>query len=796
MKIIQSFWLLLFAITLLAFQVDQTLSAGPLSVDDDYEGLVTFTGKDVFTAVKLASKIDYEWNTIEGDNSALTFFVIDDKNLMEHPECIIVENCNFFPYPDASCIGNCGASGKKSFNSNLPKQKIMLAIVKANFDSSLILNITIAFDAPENTPKLPGPSKSYDNELTTPTVTPHPENLLNGDITPDGYANCGTINFNDFRVWYTKEKNNIEFYLEGISDENLQSQAKFIVYFDAEHVVYENFPVQFNGPFKYRNEFSTNFDDIFPDSLFNVPGTGSYAVLTFQDANNQGCVTAPIGSQSTAYSNGITGISMTIALAFILLSAASLLFLKREVNYSIYPKKWVSIGEGITDVGRTADDNINRNIPPLFPISTTTIVSQNSSLIQTPSIYDLISVAQWIVTIALLTLPNLPVGYRQFASNFGWSTGTGGGINVQAFSNAASNLRELVCPLLSDVCTSSLNQFDTCQSWFNSDVTPEHLFTASITNGDKTYFPDPTGFESYSNTLHIPNSNIFFVMFVALLLAIGVALIIMLLIGIVAFTMKEKLKFLEKVNKNMRFLVFGAILRVVNTMYFPITLFCLYQLTQSGDCWLLLLLASIIFIVITIGLLPFCIYKVLSTFQTDAELLWNDKYKILFGVLYTDYLKDRVWFVIPTTVYQFLRSLIVAIGHNSGIAQITCLVILELAHLITVYYFKPFERNLANIFNITLSTGRLIVLFLLTSFLGGNVTITPTTRFSLAIVLIILQLLMAVCVGGLILLNILCAAFKFLFKKDVKTDESTDINQAQEADEDNNNLSINEKIVD
>ncbi|GBC09875.1 hypothetical protein RclHR1_09190001 [Rhizophagus clarus] len=750
MKIIQSFWLLLFAITLLAFQVDQTLSAGPLSVDDDYEGLVTFTGKDVFTAVKLAQRtlrkiavLDYEWNTIEGDNSALTFFVIDDKNLMEHPECIIVENCNFFPYPDASCIGNCGASGKKSFNSNLPKQKIMLAIVKANFDSSLILNITIAFDAPENTPKLPGPSKSYDNELTTPTVTPHPENLLNGDITPDGYANCGTINFNDFRVWYTKEKNNIEFYLEGISDENLQSQAKFIVYFDAEHVVYENFPVQFNGPFKYRNEFSTNFDDIFPDSLFNVPGTGSYAVLTFQDANNQGCVTAPIGSQSTAYSNGITGISMTIALAFILLSAASLLFLKREVNYSIYPKKWVSIGEGITDVGRTADDNINRNIPPLFPISTTTIVSQNSSLIQTPSIYDLISVAQWIVTIALLTLPNLPVGYRQFASNFGWSTGTGGGINVQAFSNAASNLRELVCPLLSDVCTSSLNQFDTCQSWFNSDVTPEHLFTASITNGDKTYFPDPTGFESYSNTLHIPNSNIFFVMFVALLLAIGVALIIMLLIGIVAFTMKEKLKFLEKVNKNMRFLVF-----------------------------------------------------VLSTFQTDAELLWNDKYKILFGVLYTDYLKDRVWFVIPTTVYQFLRSLIVAIGHNSGIAQITCLVILELAHLITVYYFKPFERNLANIFNITLSTGRLIVLFLLTSFLGGNVTITPTTRFSLAIVLIILQLLMAVCVGGLILLNILCAAFKFLFKKDVKTDESTDINQAQEADEDNNNLSINEKIVD
>ncbi|CAB4416397.1 unnamed protein product [Rhizophagus irregularis] len=697
MKNIRPFELVLFAIILLVFQVDQTLSSVPLVVDDNFDNFVTFTGRDVFTAFKFASKIEYSWEFVEGDASALSLFVLDEKTLKEHPECFVVENCKVFPYPEASCIsGDCG-NGTKSLNSNLPKQRLMLAIVKANFDSSLKLKIKITFDAPDipkdpgnpkpDTPK-PDPSNPS-GPLLTPTVTPHPGNLLTGDITPDGYANCGSIKFNDFRVLYSKEQNNIELYLEG-NGENVQSQAKFFVYFDAEHIVYKKFPIQFNGLFTYKDKFSTNFDDRIPDSFFNVPGTGSYAILTLQDAD-QGCVTAPIGSQSTAYSNGITGISMTIALAFILLSA-SLLFLRRD----------------------------------------------------------------WIVTIALLTLPNLPVGYRQFASNFGWSTGTGGGINVQAFSNAASNLRKLVCPLSPVVCTSSLNQFDTCQPWFNSDVTPEHLFTASITNGDKTYFPDPTGFESYSNALHIPNSNIFFVMFVALLLAIGAALIIMLLIGAIAFMMKEKVKIFEKVNKNMRFLVF----------------------------------------VVAVGLLPFCIYKVLSTFKTDADLLWNEKYKILFGVLYTDYLKDRVWFVILIMVYQFLRSLIVAIGHHSGIAQLTCLVILEFAYLITVYYFKPFERNLANIFNITLSAGRLIVLFLLIPFLGGNITITPTTRFSLAIVLIIIQLLMAVCVGGLILLNILCAAFKFLSKKNAKTDESADLNQTQEAGDDNNNLSIKEKIDD
>ena len=229
-------------------------------------------------------------------------------------------------------------------------------------------------------------------------------------------------------------------------------------------------------------------------------------------------------------------------------------------------------------------------------------------------------------------------------------------------------------------------------------------------------------------------------------------------------------------------------------MYYPVTLFSLHQMTQSGDCWLLHLLASIVFIATTIGLLPFCIYKIL---KTDNDLLWSEKYKIMYGVLYTDYLKNHVWFVIPVIVYQFLRSLVIALGHRSGAAQLSCLIILELAHSVGFYYFKPFERNLANIFNITLSAGRLIVLFLLIPFLGGNVTITPTTRFSLAIVLIVLQLLMAVCVGGLIFLNIACTAFKFLsskFEKNVKTEEGTDLNKTQQADDDDNNLSINEKI--
>ena len=124
-------------------------------------------------------------------------------------------------------------------------------------------------------------------------------------------------------------------------------------------------------------------------------------------------------------------------------------------------------------------------------------------------------------------------------------------------------------------------------------------------------------------------------------------------------------------------------------MFYPVTLFSLYQLTQSSDCWLLLLLASLMLIVIAVGLLPFCIHKILLTLKTDKDSLWSSKYKILYGVLYTDYLKNRVWFVIPTMVNHFLRSMVVALGQRSGIAQITLLIILELANLIAIYHYKP-----------------------------------------------------------------------------------------------------------
>ncbi|RIA79284.1 hypothetical protein C1645_841072 [Glomus cerebriforme] len=720
MRNARPFWLVSITTILLVFQVGLTLSQDtpgtqgtifpPTLFKSSFQDLLILNGTNYFIVEAYASDMIYNYNVINGNPENLISYVTDRKNFEAHP-CYDVENCDFSVVSCSPTTNKCERTLAGSLYLTQP-DVIIWFLFSLDFTEPIEMKVSVRVN---NTITLP-----------TPTIlSPHPADSppLNGDLTSDGYANCGTMEFDDFRVGYSKEENNIEFYARGTSESNFIDQVQIIVYFDAIHIVKNSFPIQVNvGPFIITQKFQTGFNDRFPDALFNAPGTGAYAILKFQDIN-VGCATAPVGSEKTAYSTTITGFSMALALACLPLSA-SLFFLSKEVNYSIYPEKWLNANSntGDVDIAENSGAVINK-----------------SSFTKTPSIYDLISVAQWIITTALLTLPNLPAGYRQFASNFGWSTGTGGGINVQAFSNAADNLRRLVC-LLPSVCASSSSEFDTCRPWFNSDVTPEYLFTANLTNGDRTYFADPTGFDSYSNTLHIPNSNIFFVMFVSFLLAISSALIITLLIGTVASKLKEKWTIMRKASENIRLIVCAAILRVV-----------------------------------------------LSTFRIDENILWNDEYKIVYGVLYTDYLKNRVWFFIPLMIFQTFRSLVVAFGLHSGAAQLTGLILLEIVHFTVVYRYKPYERYLANILNMILSSGRLLVLFLLIPFLGGHVTITPATRYSLAVVLIVIQIVMAASVGGLIILNMTCTIFKFVkrkLKKDINNEENIDQNQERPVDDD------------
>jgi hypothetical protein len=44
----------------------------------------------------------------------------------------------------------------------------------------------------------------------------------------------------------------------------ISKKARFIVYFDAKHIVNERVDVKVNGLFKFKQSFPTKFDDKFP----------------------------------------------------------------------------------------------------------------------------------------------------------------------------------------------------------------------------------------------------------------------------------------------------------------------------------------------------------------------------------------------------------------------------------------------------------------------------------------------------------------------------------------------------
>jgi len=67
------------------------------------------------------------------------------------------------------------------------------------------------------------------------------------------------------------------------------------------------------------------------------------------------------------------------------------------------------------------------------------------------------------------------------------------------------------------------------------------------------------------------------------LLAIFSALIIVLLIGAVAFKMKDKLKILEKANKNMRSLVFGGLCFFLIALLFKRIAYLMISVIASCD---------------------------------------------------------------------------------------------------------------------------------------------------------------------------------------------------------------------
>src|SRR5439155_21486546 len=138
---------------------------------------------------------------------------------------------------------------------------------------------------------------------------------------------------------------------------------------------------------------------------------------------------------------------------------------------------------------------------------------------------------QYIVTTGLLSLENLPIGYRQFSLGFSWSVGFSNIIKVEILSNAVNKLRKMtVCAYMNSCEVSSSTGYigfddsNTCLinkvTNTNSDTPPpSYLFSANLTDGEKATFNSPNGFSTYTSILKIPDMNLFFTVLIFFLIA-------------------------------------------------------------------------------------------------------------------------------------------------------------------------------------------------------------------------------------------------------------------------------------
>ncbi|GBC10157.1 hypothetical protein RclHR1_09390013 [Rhizophagus clarus] len=345
---------------------------------------------------------------------------------------------------------------------------------------------------------------------------------------------------------------------------------------------------------------------------------------------------------------------------------------------------------------------------------------------QAPSIYDIIRIAQFFVTTALISLPGIPYGYRDVMSKLGWAIGLPNSIvlNIVLLSNIADErVRGGICHM-GNICSNLITSLVA----YNSDSTCTDLSQPTPSSID-------TGLTSFGKQLGVPDYNFFFIV----LISFCFALLIL--------------------------------------FYYPITLLAFYQLVLIKDCWLFIFLAAICVVFLSLGTMIFCGYKILRPYFLGN---WNEykkpSYVIFYGSLYTQYNENedkssnRVWFSIFATTYDFLRAIIIGLGQRSAVLQIIGLLVTETILFFLLVKHKPYKHRWMNRLKISVSVVQFIYTILLISFFGN----TPLSyRLIIDNIMKFVQFILTTLIFIITILN-LTLIIKNLMNKKSKNDEKDD----------------------
>ncbi|CAG8724135.1 16342_t:CDS:2, partial [Dentiscutata heterogama] len=204
-----------------------------------------------------------------------------------------------------------------------------------------------------------------------------------------------------------------------------------------------------------------------------------------------------------------------------------------------------------------------------------------------PSVYDIFRAAQFFITTALISIPNLSEYYQDLASKLSWLCGLPNSFNLSYLGSVADNgIRIGICQMTK-----------TCKT-----ITGVTYFNIDFCDQDST-----TGFYNFARMLSVQPYDLFFLAFIAFLSALALAIGIALLIWLFArysVCLHNKWKSLK---------------------------------TVAANCLCLVL------VVFSLGIITFCGVKVISDLKkNDLEIFKKPDHTFIYGALYTQYKENNI----------------------------------------------------------------------------------------------------------------------------------------------------------
>ncbi|KAI1432819.1 hypothetical protein GGR50DRAFT_560313 [Xylaria sp. CBS 124048] len=403
-----------------------------------------------------------------------------------------------------------------------------------------------------------------------------------------------------------------------------------------------------------------------------------------------------------------------------------------------------------------------------------------------PSFGEVFGVFQGFALNGMMSVQMPPV-YRRFSKNFAFSTGlipwrdmqigidnfrssTGGNLTKDSVEILQRTM--LVFPDGSTSTTNSSNLFKRSFDDF-AYLSPREVnvsLNSTVSGLSQTAALIRTkveGIKGVVNTLAVPEANTFMTVLEIVAIVIGAIIVSILLVKVILEFWSQFGQLpegLEYFRKHYWGTMARTITSLILLLYGVWVLYCVFQFTH-GDSWAAQALAALTLALFT-GVLAFFSWKIFSVARRlqqtegDAASLYEDKrYWQKYSLFYESYKKGYWWLFIPSLIYLFAKSTVIAATDGHGMVQSIASLTVEALFLILLAWSRPYERKSGNIINISIQTVRVLSVIVILVFVE-EFGVAQTTQTVAGIALIAVQSGLSVVLAGLIFWNAMISLFK------------------------------------